>query len=89
MQLCLAGKFNVAFAACYILGDVHQCVDMLLEIGRVPEAALFARTYVPSRIGEVVKVWKKELSNISDVLGTFQNIVFVFFLFTGKKREEK
>jgi coatomer subunit beta' len=63
-----AGKFNVAFAASYILGDVHQCVDMLLHIGRVPEAALFARTYVPSRIGEVVRIWKKELSNISDVL---------------------
>jgi coatomer subunit beta' len=62
------GKFNVAFAAAYILGDVHQCVDMLLDIGRVPEAALFARTYVPSRIGEVVAVWKKELSNISEVL---------------------
>tara|TARA_B100000795_G_scaffold256824_1_gene229532 strand:- start:950 stop:1183 length:234 start_codon:yes stop_codon:yes gene_type:complete len=32
------GKFNVAFVASYILGDVHQCVDMLLDIGRVPEA---------------------------------------------------
>jgi len=62
------GKFNVAFVASYILGDVHQCVDMLLDIGRVPEAALFARTYVPSRISEVVQIWKKELSNISEVL---------------------
>ena len=63
-----AGKFNVAFAAAYILGDVNLCVDMLLEIGRVPEAALFSRTYVPSRISEVVQIWKKQLSNISDVL---------------------
>ena len=62
------GKFNIAFVSSFILGDVHQCMDMLLEIGRVPEAALFARTYVPSRIGEVVQRWKTELSKISDVL---------------------
>lgn len=28
---------------------------------RLPEAAFFARTYLPSQMSEVVKVWKKDL----------------------------
>ena len=35
---------------------------------QILSTALFARTYVPSRISEVVQIWKKELSNISEVL---------------------
>merc|ERR1711871_1866792 len=33
------GKFNIAFAAAYTLGDVDACIDMLVEADRVPEAA--------------------------------------------------
>ena len=61
------GKFNIAFACAYSLADVDSCVDLLLESERVPEAALFARTYVPSRIAEVVAIWKRELAKISEV----------------------
>ena len=61
------GKFNVAFAAAYTLGDVDTCVDMLIEVDRVPEAALFARSYAPSRVAEVVTRWKDDLRKISPV----------------------
>jgi coatomer subunit beta' len=36
----------------FLLGDLGGCVDLLVESGRIPEAAFFARTYLPSRISE-------------------------------------
>ena len=30
-----------------------RCVDLLISAGRIPEAAFFSRTYLPSRITEV------------------------------------
>ena len=47
------GKHNVEFLAAFLLGRVGQCVDILIASGRLPEAAFFARTYLPSRISEV------------------------------------
>lgn len=57
------GKQNVAFLAKFLLGDVKECVNVLLESNRLPEAAFFARTYVPSQITDVVQVWKSDLSS--------------------------
>ena len=37
----------------FLLGDLDGCVDLLVDSGRIPEAAFFARTYLPSRISEV------------------------------------
>ena len=33
--------------------------------GRIPEAAFLARTYVPSRVSEVVGLWKTDLKKIN------------------------
>ena len=41
------GANNLAFAASFELGDTCTCVDLLIETGWAPEAALFARAYVP------------------------------------------
>ena len=41
------GQNNLAFASLLQLGDAKACVDLLLKTDRAPEAALFARTYVP------------------------------------------
>ncbi|MEW5305809.1 MAG: hypothetical protein WDW36_008326 [Sanguina aurantia] len=57
-----AGKHNVAFLALFSLGQVEQCVQLLLDTNRLPEAAFFARTYLPSKVSEVCKVWKKDLA---------------------------
>mmetsp|Transcript_31650 Transcript_31650/g.94312 ORF Transcript_31650/g.94312 Transcript_31650/m.94312 type:complete len:1010 (-) Transcript_31650:167-3196(-) len=55
------GKHNVAFLALFLLGRTEHCLQLLLKTGRLPEAAFFARTYLPSRMSEVTKVWKKDL----------------------------
>lgn len=44
---------NVVFLCQLLLGNVSACVDLLLASGRIPEAAFFARTYLPSRMTEV------------------------------------
>ena len=47
------GKQNVEFLAAFLLGRLSHCVDLLVASGRIPEAAFFARTYLPSRVSEV------------------------------------
>lgn len=41
------GQNNLAFATLFQLGDAKACVDLLAKTQRIPEAALFARTYAP------------------------------------------
>lgn len=60
------GKTNVAFLANLILGKVEACCDLLLATNRFPEAAFFARTYLPSRVSETLSLWKKDLSKVSE-----------------------
>lgn len=60
------GKTNVAFV-CYLLtGNVEACADLLISTKRLPEAAFFVRTYIPSRIDEIVKLWKADLASVSE-----------------------
>lgn len=51
----------MAFATLLQLGDAKACVDLLVKTKRAPEAAMFARTYAPSKVPEVVSGWKEEL----------------------------
>lgn len=60
-QAVKKGSTNIAFAAYLTLGDTDRCIDLLVSSDRLPEAALFARTYAPSRAGEVAKKWKTSL----------------------------
>jgi Coatomer WD associated region len=60
-----AGKTNVAFLARFLLQDVDACVELLIASGRLPEAAFFARTYRPSRVPELVKLWQNNLKTVS------------------------
>lgn len=39
-----------------LLLQVDRCVSLLMESGRLPEAALFARSYIPSRMKEPIEV---------------------------------
>jgi coatomer subunit beta' len=52
---------NIAFTAFLQLGDVASCVDLLVATDRIPEAAMFARTYAPSLVPAVVEKWQTEL----------------------------
>jgi coatomer subunit beta' len=60
------GKTNVAFVAHLLTGNVEACADLLIATKRLPEAAFFVRTYLPSRIDEVVALWKQDLASISE-----------------------
>jgi coatomer subunit beta' len=60
-----AQKHNIAFVCLFLLRDVDGCIDLLCSAGRAPEAAFFARTYRPSRISEVVSLWRVDLADVS------------------------
>lgn len=64
-----SGKNNVAFLSHFILGDLEQCLDVLIQSGRLPEAAFFARTYLPSQISKVLPQWKEQLAKVSEKAG--------------------
>lgn len=57
----IAQKPNIAFTANLLLGNTKVCVRQLIETKRFPEAALFARTFVPSLVEEAVANWKDAL----------------------------
>lgn len=41
-------------------------MQILIDTNRLPEAALFARTYLPSKITYVVDLWKNNLSKTNE-----------------------
>eukprot|EP00520_Triparma_pacifica_P000280 CAMPEP_0118664034 /NCGR_PEP_ID=MMETSP0785-20121206/17778_1 /TAXON_ID=91992 /ORGANISM="Bolidomonas pacifica, Strain CCMP 1866" /LENGTH=1017 /DNA_ID=CAMNT_0006557875 /DNA_START=18 /DNA_END=3071 /DNA_ORIENTATION=- len=60
------GRFNVAFLAYFMLSNVETCIELLKETDRLPEAAFFARTYLPSKVEEIVTEWKSSLAKVSE-----------------------
>jgi len=59
------GQFNIAFLSNFVLGDLDQCLDILIENQRIPEAAFFCRTYLPSQIGRVLVLWREKLKEMN------------------------
>jgi coatomer subunit beta' len=41
---------------------LDDCLQILIDTNRLPEAAFFARTYLPSQVSNIVKLWKESLS---------------------------
>jgi len=60
------GKTNVGFVAHFVTGNVEACAQLLIDTKRLPEAAMFARTYIPSKIDEIVALWKEDLTAVSE-----------------------
>ncbi|XP_071946200.1 coatomer subunit beta'-like [Antedon mediterranea] len=58
-------KNNVAFLGFFLQGKKEKCLDLLCNTGRYPEAAFFARTYLPNRISEIVQTWKENLAKVN------------------------
>ena len=44
------GYNNISFISNFLLGRLEDCLEILITSGRLPEAAFFARTYLPSQI---------------------------------------
>ena len=49
----VSGKNNVAFLSFFIRGELEQCLELLISTRRMPEAAFFARSYLPSKLPQV------------------------------------
>ena len=58
-------KFNVAFVSLFLLGRVEECIKLLRTTGRIPEAAFMSRTYLPSKVSEIVTEWRDDLAKVS------------------------
>lgn len=63
------GKHNIAFTASFLLGDLNGCLEILLQTNRIPEAAFFARTYLPDKITYVLELWRAELEKVNKKVG--------------------
>ncbi|XP_026280347.1 coatomer subunit beta' [Frankliniella occidentalis] len=57
------GKNNVSFLSYFMLGNLEKCLDILITTNRIPEAAFFARTYLPSKVSTVVGLWRDLLKS--------------------------
>jgi len=55
-------KTNIAFMSLLLQGKLDDCIALLIKTDRHAEAALFARSYAPSKISEVVGLWQEDLS---------------------------
>ncbi|KAK2705291.1 hypothetical protein QYM36_017359 [Artemia franciscana] len=55
-----ARKFNVAFTAYLLTHQNLKALDILVETNKLPDAAFFARTYLPSEVPRVTQLWKAE-----------------------------
>eukprot|EP00172_Hildenbrandia_rubra_P000517 Plantae.Rhodophyta-Hildenbrandia_rubra.ctg12622.p1 GENE.Plantae.Rhodophyta-Hildenbrandia_rubra.ctg12622~~Plantae.Rhodophyta-Hildenbrandia_rubra.ctg12622.p1 ORF type:complete len:944 (-),score=142.09 Plantae.Rhodophyta-Hildenbrandia_rubra.ctg12622:380-3211(-) len=56
-----SGASNISFICSFMTGDVDACLSLLITSGRLPEAAVFARTYAPSKVTGIVESWRGEL----------------------------
>ncbi|WJZ97997.1 hypothetical protein VitviT2T_016556 [Vitis vinifera] len=59
------GKNNVAFLCLFTLGKLEECLQLLVESNRIPEAALMARSYLPSKVPEIITIWRNDLNKVS------------------------
>ncbi|KRY66567.1 Coatomer subunit beta' [Trichinella pseudospiralis] len=58
--------YNIAFMAHLLLGNRKECLEILITTGRLPEAAFFARTYLPRKCNvlfSVVGLWKAKIAD--------------------------
>lgn len=62
-------KHNISFLSMFLLGDLERCLNILVNTNRLPEAAFFARTYIPSKISYVVQQWRNELTKVNEKAG--------------------
>lgn len=60
------GRSNVAFLSFFVTGQIEECIQLLLDTNRIPEAAFLARTYMPSMVSPVLQLWKTDLRSINE-----------------------
>merc|ERR1719436_352124 len=63
-----SGISNIAFMCALLTYDLKTALQVLIKANRLPEAAFFARTYCPSELSSVVKVWKEDLASVNQAV---------------------
>lgn len=58
-----AGELNIAFTCLFSSGRTAECYELLKRSGEPVEVALFARTYLPSKVDEAAGLWKEQLAS--------------------------
>ena len=81
--------YSVAFTAFWVVGQSARCLETLTESERFGEAAIFAKTYLPSRIQEIFESWKgflkrkgqnllhKRLANPLEIPSEYSELAFL------------
>lgn len=59
------GRLNVAFVSYLLTSQVEEALQLLIDANRIPEAAFFARTYLPSHVPRVLELWKGLLKSVN------------------------
>jgi hypothetical protein len=67
-------KYNIAYQCYFSIAMPSNCYEILIEAGRIPEAAMFARAYLPSKLNHIMKLWTESVkdkpyvpTNLSDI----------------------
>jgi len=63
----------VAYEAAFLLALPDRCVNILLKSKRYAEAAMFAKSYYPKMVPEIIKEWGDVLKQ-NDLLFIPENI---------------
>uniref|UniRef100_A0AC35UB80 Coatomer subunit beta' n=1 Tax=Rhabditophanes sp. KR3021 TaxID=114890 RepID=A0AC35UB80_9BILA len=58
------GRHNTSFLADLTLGNLEECLEKLIALDRLPEASMFAHTYLPSQVDRVVELWKGKVESM-------------------------
>lgn len=58
-------RYNISFVCWLLLDKTTECVEVLKDTKRFPEAAFFARSYCPSKIQLVMDKWREDLAVVS------------------------
>ena len=51
------GKYNIAYETAFVLALPERCVQILIKSKRFSEAAMFAKSYIPTMIPQVMQEW--------------------------------
>lgn len=63
-----AGVANIAVLCHLLLHDLKPALQVLVKANRLPEAAFFARTYIPSELPAVCEAWRADLKSVNEQL---------------------
>ena len=81
--------YSVAFMANWVMGRADRCLDVLIDSERFGEAAIFAKTYHPSKMIDVFDCWRgflkrknqqillKRLENPLDFPDSYPDLAFL------------